>query len=450
MNWKNFHHLMLLGGICLLLAGCASFAKGVTEAILEHEDEGKDERVCQIEGVAFEGVESLLQKSGMPSGDTGHSKHHRTTKVMMIHGIGIHEPGYSSQFVESLTRRLNLPVTQRVIKKVDLHHSRKAPGIDLGDLSIRQFSDKDRTHDLLFYELTWSPITEKKKEAIEYDNSGEYSYRRASINNAMKLFLNNHISDPLIYGGKTRSLVLLSILQGFCWMVHGDWDHYADYTDQTCDIAASEEYARQLAEDDLVLVTHSLGSRAVVDAIQWAVEVVNSPDAERLLEGKGYLSEQGIRNILSYLSVYKDKELQLYMLANQLPLLQLGREAPEVFGQIDQYCRPEGAHYEQRFLKKLKIVAFSDPNDLFSYAIKPEYADQHMDSRMCPEITNVILNVAKVIDVLGIGEVANPMEAHSGYHADERVIGLITQGLGQGKADPVALKQCTWMEMVDE
>jgi len=27
-----------------------------------------------------------------------------------------------------------------------------------------------------------------------------------------------------------------------------------------------------------------------------------------------------------------------------------------------------------------------------------------MDSRLCPEITNVILNVAKVINVLGIGE----------------------------------------------
>jgi len=58
----------------------------------------------------------------------------------------------------------------------------------------------------------------------------------------------------------------------------------------------------------------------VVDAIQWAIEVVNSTDSQRLLEGKGYLSEQGIRNILSYLSVYKDKELQLYMLVNQLPL----------------------------------------------------------------------------------------------------------------------------------
>ena len=68
-----------------------------------------------------------------------------------------------------------------------------------------------------------------------------------------------------------------------------------------------------------------------------------------------------------------------------------------------------------------------------------------MDSRLCPEITNVILNVAKVVNVLGIGELANPMKAHNGYQADERVIGLITKGLGQGEDDPVERKQCKWL-----
>ena len=51
--------------------------------------------------------------------------------------------------------------------------------------------------------------------------------------------------------------------------------------------------------------------------------------------------------------------------------------------------------------------------------------------------------------MLGIGQIANPVQAHSGYHTDERAIGLITQGLEQGKADPVELKQCTLLEMVE-
>jgi len=73
-----------------------------------------------------------------------------------------------------------------------------------------------------------------------------------------------------------------------------------------------------------------------------------------------------------------------------------------------------------------------------------------MDSRLCPEITNVILNVAKVVNVLGIGELANPMKAHNGYHTDDQVIGLITKGLGQGEDDPVKRQQCILLEMVDE
>ncbi len=64
-----------------------------------------------------------------------------------------------------------------------------------------------------------------------------------------------------------------------------------------------------------------------------------------------------------------------------------------------------------------------------------------MDSRLCPEMTNVILNVAKVINVLGFCELANPMKAHNGYQIDERVIGLISKGLGQGEADSVERQQ---------
>ncbi len=302
--------LNILFVLCCLstFAGCASMARGVTEAVLNQPDKEKDERACQIEGRAFEGMQSILKKNVTQSRDSNKSQNRPSTKVLMIHGIGTHHPGYSSQFAEGLTRGLNLTVTQRVVKEVDLRHPRRAPGIDLGHLTIRHFSDKDRIHDLLFYELTWSPVTEGKKQAIAYDNSGEYSYRRAGLNNDMKVFLNNHISDPLIYGGKTRSLVLLSILQAYCWMAHGDWDQYADYTDQYCDAGSSEAYAKQLAEDDYVIVTHSMGSRAAVDALEWAVEVVNSPESQQLLEGLGYLSENSIRNIRSYLSVYKTKE----------------------------------------------------------------------------------------------------------------------------------------------
>ena len=92
-------------------AGCASMARGVTEAVLNQPDKEKDERACQIEGGAFEGMQSILQKNVTQSRDSNKSQNRPSTKVLMIHGIGTHHPGYSSQFAEGLTRGLNLTVT---------------------------------------------------------------------------------------------------------------------------------------------------------------------------------------------------------------------------------------------------------------------------------------------------------------------------------------------------
>ena len=78
----------------------------------------------------------------------------------------------------------------------------------------------------------------------------------------------------------------------------------------------------------------------------------------------------------------------------------------------------------------MSIVAFSDPNDILSYAIPPKFADEYMDSRVCSRITNFVLNLAKPISFLGLGEIANPLEGHSGYDHDDRVIAMMAHGTG--------------------
>ena len=45
------------------------------------------------------------------------------------------------------------------------------------------------------------------------------------------------------------------------------------------------------------------------------------------------------------------------MLANQLPLLQMGRTAPANIGQRHNYCSVDGDKYHQRLFKLLNIVA---------------------------------------------------------------------------------------------
>ena len=129
----------------------------------------------------------------------------------------------------------------------------------------------------------------------------------------------------------------------------------------------------------------------------------------------------------------------------QLPLLQLGQAPPGVYGQIDELCTEDFDPSTGRLFREIAIVAFSDPNDVMSYAIPQGFLDEHVDSRICPSLVNVILNVADLISLFGAGQFANPIMAHSAYDDDERVIGLITRGIGNDHADPRVVERCEWM-----
>ncbi len=95
-------------------------------------------------------------------------------------------------------------------------------------------------------------------------------------------------------------------------------------------------------------------------------------------------------------------------------------------------------------------MAFSDPNDLLSWEVTPEFEHKKLDSRICPSITNVSINVAEVISLFGLGEYASPGEAHAGYSGDDRVIKLIVHGIGHDGAADLIKERCTMLEIVDE
>ena len=131
------------------------------------------------------------------------------------------------------------------------------------------------------------------------------------------------------------------------------------------------------------------------------------------------MSQNDNKQIVELNRALKEKDIKMFMLSNQLPMLQLGREAPAVFDQISSYCSKDGANSNARMFKKTSIVAFSDPNDILSYGISQNFSDRYLDSRICPSVTNVFINVAHVNDVLGFGEFANPLTAHVAYDSDK-------------------------------
>ena len=189
--------------------------------------------------------------------------------------------------------------------------------------------------------------------------------------------------------------------------------------------------------DEFAFITHSLGSRITVDALQRLARFIEE-EAERdsWLQG-------GSRS-------FQNRQAKVFMLANELPLLQSGLEPASVRDAVPAHCRPDGAHYADRLFGEAELIAFSDPNDLLSYPIPDRFVREHVDSRLCPRQVNVTINIAPVTSLLGVGDFANPMAAHVDYDDDEPVIGLITRGIGQPETAPAVNERCTWLDVGED
>jgi hypothetical protein len=402
-----------------IISGCSSFGKGIAEAFLEKQEE-EDTRVCEILGERFMGVKPYL--------DNQQGK----MKLLMVHGVGDHTPGYSTEFFEKLVKELDLSVTSKKHKDIILLNPEK-PEKELGNLRIKHYLNKKRTQELMFYELTWSEITAKEKEVLAYDNSGEYSFRRAEVNDLMKRFSNDTGPDPIIYLGESRKDILISFSQSFCWMTYGNWDELPDEKKAVCrlpDVSA-------IINDQYAIVSHSLGSRIAIDGMQHIASVLEQ------LTSPNDLYHDSIKESL------QNKIVPLYMMSNQLPMLQLGRKLPEVSDQKNAYCNSDGEKYSERMLSKTPIIAFSDPNDLLSYAIPPGFVEKYIDSRLCIDVTNININIAREYDIFGLGKFANPMDAHIGYDTDDRVVSLIAKGIGNAETAKIVKDKCRWIETID-
>ena len=408
----------------IIISGCSSFGKGVAEAFLEKQED-EDTRACQVFGDSFGGIEPNLTRTGS------------RTKVLMVHGVGHHVPGYSAQFLEKLAKNLKLTVINRDHKELSLTDPFD-PNKQLGTLRVKRLTNEDASKELLFYELSWSAITAPEKLELEYDNSGEYSYRRADINDMFKKFANDTGPDPMIYFGNKHDDILTSFRQSFCWMIKSEWESLPAKSSEFCNPMA-EQSLENLTNDNYSVVSHSLGSRITIDAFQSFLDIFR--DKNKAF-GKPELKAKII-------NAFKNQEIPLYMLSNQLPVLQLGQKLPEVTNAKADYCSPEGSHYNERMLNKTSIIAFSDPNDLLSYAIPYGYANEKIDSRFCVDITNININVANVIDLMGMGTMANPLTAHTGYDSDDRVVALIAKGIGNPNTSPLVQERCEWFKLVD-
>ncbi|MDD1617177.1 MAG: hypothetical protein CG439_2339 [Methylococcaceae bacterium NSP1-2] len=412
--------------IALLLSGCGSIGKGVAEAILE-KSETEDTRVCQVWGKPFNGVASYLANK------------QQNTKILFVHGVGDHVPGYTTHFLEKLAKELNLNERSAEQKNIQLN-TPLLPNQNLGNLRVTHLLNEQNGQELTFYELTWSEITRKEKELLAFDTSGDYDFRRAKINGLLKKFSNDTGPDPVIYLGESRVPILAAFGQSFCWMASSDFAHLPSDGKHDC-TNLDDSHASRIDKDNYIFMSHSLGSRITIDGLQRLAGMLAHPEKYVVGNKKMVVASKT-------LEVLRNKHIPIFMLSNQLPILQLGRELPEVAGQDARYCEANGADYKNRMVSETDIIAFSDPNDLLSYGIPHEFADKYIDSRLCAKITNVNINIANVMDAFGFADLANPMQAHVGYDTDDRVVAMIAKGIGHAGVAPLVKQRCEFTKEV--
>lgn len=433
---RRIHQPLVALATLLLVAGCASFGEGVGRAVLgEIGQQAEDTRACEIEGAAFAGtLQALERQRGQPPIGAVPGDQRSLLKVMMVHGISRHTPGYSGRVSANLSRSLGLDVASPQTKRTEIVHP-AFPGETLAVFTARRFTDAAREREMIFYELTWSGLSDPARERLAFDDSEAFARQRAGFNRAAKAFANNALVDPLVYVGRGREQILTAVRQGVCWAYSSDWDSFPE-PGASCGVD-DPAFGSRIEEDDFFFVTHSLGSRIVLDALQTTAEAVDQQIATdpRALELRAKLQRH---------------PTTVFMLANQLPLLQAGFEPVPVAGEVGAHCQPDGGRFADRLFDQTNLIAFNDPNDILSYPIPDDFTQYDIDSRLCPRVANVTINVAPVVRLPGGVEFANALAAHSDYEADERVIALMTAGLGQSETLPVVTERCTWIRAEED
>lgn len=395
------------------------------------------------------------------------------TKLIMLHGIGDHDPGFAVDYADTKSWLSSATLHQLDLEPIGKMERTVFPvrefATDAGVpdqanivLTTQSYRYKpgapdERTIDAL--EITWSPLTRWLKDALLcYDINGEESDlpqgcraarpigmrpvkppRRDLINAMLKNdTLDRNFPDAILYMGPYKHDILRGVFWALCQGLALERQPARGGDLSACAWPVPKD------DDRYIFVTHSLGSRVAYDLILGVRQLAPylSSDIFPVKQTRG--AQPFFQHLHAQTNAF-------YMMANQLPLLGLtnvpaapdGGQHPYDVGQplatggavapaakphrwtslIDTFndARTAAWRAARRNPKAdppmLYVVAFSDTNDLLTWALPPWYHETDPTRVESMRISNVYVHNAW--SWLGIYEHAP--DAHSNYFVNPQV-----------------------------
>ena len=367
----------------------------------------------------------------------------RPLKVLIIHGMGTPAPYQFEGFIQSLAQRFKLVQVQRGPSEPQasgcshtdpafpaLVHPVPTPisisGVpDQAQAQLYTYSfgpSSEGPVTLNVNYLLWAPLTEEIKCDLAKDE--ETAPQKQAFASFARDFIDNKLGDVVLYGGTFRDNVMRPSVQAALCLVTGGTP---SKNGKSC---AAGPYS-----DPTVIITHSLGGYMLMDAIDDELRHENCDNA---------LGTTAAAKILANTDY-------IYMMANQIALLDLStlRHYPRQPGG----ARPVDA-VAQRFANcwtaikpkspsllqangveqppEKQIVAFSDPNDILSWRLRPKDLKVPRPERRSVKLTDVYLSNGEFSIPLLFSD---PTTAHTGYFDNQTVMNLMLCGASHGAAD---------------
>ncbi len=327
--------------------------------------------------------------------------------IFMFHGMSLGKPEQQEELYKSRAdKNINLILKGFGIpKKVELPTSSKTQGV----LKVYRYEiDLGNKGQIVFHEINYTGyfafpqgeypygglVTIDKRHLYEQD---EILVEDAEIINKIlkKRFVTWGLSDVATYLNPPKREKI------------------------TRDIALFlKDALKENPNSRICFITESLGSKVLFDSLTRLYGFYQLD----LLTEYGFYNPN--RNISS-LGIFQREENNIlkktraiYMMANQLPLLELGTGVVRLY--------PWERLFNENYIPEhLTIVAFSDPNDLLTFPIGPTVG-QYVEEYNQINVIDIAVNNTNT-SLLGV--FSDPFRAHRGYFKNQEVLELLVEGM---------------------